>query len=601
MIDKKARKRIIFLLTLAIALIAPYSMRASGQDISQLLQEGEDETEETAIALIPGGIQGRISLDLRNIDVVDALKFVSLKTGINIITTKNVTGRITLTVEKVVVQDVFDIMLRSNELAYVKQGDIYNVMTEAEYKALFGKNFSDLRQVKTFRLKYAIPDQAFTLLDTLKSDIGRVLVEPETGTVLIMDTPQSIREIEKSLATMEEKNLVRIFNLQYANAKDVEEQLKLQLNVKKVGTIKADERLNQVIIQALPERMEDVEGLIKALDRRTKQVLIDTNIIKVKLTDQTDAGVEWEGIFKIAERYGMTYLGSTPFTAVQLGADAWRDRRQVLRDMEGRIGGYPSSSFTSDFDSGSTVSAGEAIHLGMVDRLRDFDVIMEYIQTLGNTQILSKPKLAVVNNQEASIHIGERQAYVTSTTTTGQTTTTVSEEVTFVDVGIQLSVTPTINDEGFITMKIKPEISSVVDTLITAQENEIPIIDTSTAETTVMVKDGSSIIIGGLRKDEKTGSEEKVPFLGDIPILGFLFSSGYTKTERTELLIVITPHIVSGEILTTGDDRELGYEVAKEYREYSPLYEETEANFTPASEAAEQKIKPYRDYLIIEE
>jgi type II secretory pathway component GspD/PulD (secretin) len=600
MILKRARqKKIIFLFTLIVIFLSQSSIGAVDGDLSSLIQAGA-ETEKSAFPTIPGGMQGRISLDLRNIDIVDALKFVALKANLNIVATRNVSGRVTLTVEKVLVKDIFDIMLRSNGLAYVKQGSIYNIMAEAEYKALFGKSFSDLRQVKTFRLKYAIPEQAFTLLDTMKTSIGRVLVEPDSGTVLIMDTPDSIKDIEKALTTLEQKNLVRVFDLQYANAKDVEEQLKVQLDAKKVGLIRADERLNQVIVQALPERMSDVERLINALDERTKQVIIDTNIVKVKLSDQFDAGIEWEGIVKIGARYGMTYLGSTPFSVMQLATDAWTDRRQFLHDMSGRVGGYPSSSYTSDF-SGSAVAPGEALHIGMVDRLRDFDMMLQYLQTLGNTQILSKPKLAVVNNQEARIHVGERQAYVTTTTTTGQTTTTVSEEVTFVDVGIQLSVTPTINDEGFITMKIKPEISSVIETLTTPSGNQVPIIDTSTAETTVMVKDGATIVIGGLRKEEKIGSEQQVPFMGNIPLLGFLFSKKQTTTERTELLIMITPHIVSGEAITTGDDRELGYEVSKGYRDYGPFTEESESNATLPNEHSEQKIKPYKDYLSFEE
>ena len=208
------------------------------------------------------------------------------------------------------------------------------------------------------------------------------------------------------------------------------------------------------------------------------------------------------------------------------------------------------------------------MHFGVIDDKRDVDILVKYLQTEGNTQILSNPKLAVINNREAKIHVGERQAYITTTTTTGQSTSTISEEVTFIDVGIQLAVTPTINDDGYVTMNIKPEISSVVSELITPSGNRIPIIDTSMAETTVMVKDGVTIVIGGLRKDEKTDNSEGVPYLSKIPILGFLFRSGTKKTERTELLILITPHIVTGDELTTGDKRAFGHIQGKEYKNY---------------------------------
>ena len=514
------------------------------------------------------GMQERISLDLRSIEIVEALKFLAMKSGLNIIATKNVAGRVTLMVEDVPMKDVFDIMLRSNSLAYVKQGEIHNVMTEEEYKTLFGKNFYDIRKVKVFRLNYAIPEKAFTLIDTIKSEIGRVLVEEDSGTVLIMDTPEKIEEIEKALAVLEEQNLLRVFNLKYALAKDVEERLKTQLNVKKAGTIIADERSNQVIVQTFPDRMIEVEGLIAALDKRTKEVLIDTKIIKVKLSDERASGINWEGLIKIGSELGFSYFGSAPFSVLQSGSE-WISRESFLKNnMTDSVGAYPFSGNTPNLNTSIKTVPGKSMHFGVIDDKRDVDILVKYLQTEGNTQILSNPKLAVINNREAKIHVGERQAYITTTTTTGQSTSTISEEVTFIDVGIQLAVTPTINDDGYVTMNIKPEISSVVSELITPSGNRIPIIDTSMAETTVMVKDGVTIVIGGLRKDEKTDNSEGVPYLSKIPILGFLFRSGTKKTERTELLILITPHIVTGDELTTGDKRAFGHIQGKEYKNY---------------------------------
>ena len=559
--------------------------------------------------IIPGGMGGSVSLDLRNIDIIEALKFLAVKAGANIIATKNVAGRVTLMVENVPVRDIFDIMLRSNGLAYVKQGEIYNVMTEEEYKAIFGRKFSDIREVRVFKLQYAIPEQAFSMLDALKSEIGRVLVEPDSGTALVMDTPEKIRAVEEALITLEQKNLVKIFNLKYAKAKEVEEQLKTQLDAKKVGSVKADERSNQIIIQALPERMPDIERIITALDGKTREVLIDTQIIKVKLSDQLTQGIDWQGILAAGKEAGMIYLGSTPFGIIQSAAATTAanpvlpSRYSFLEQALGPSGTYgtrgigagiPSTGNAATNIGGTAVAPGEAMHLGLISQKRDIDVLVKYLQTLGNTQVLSNPKLAVVNNQEARIHIGERQAYVTTTTTTGQTTSTVSEEVTFVDIGIQLSVTPTINTDGYITMKIKPEISSVVSTLTTSQKNQIPIIDTSMAETTVMVKDGSTIIIGGLRKEEKTKAYDQFPFLGNIPVIGFFFKSGNEKTERTELMIMITPHIVSGDMLTTGDELDFKYKPAREYKDYKAFTEE--ADLTPSGKPPKEDIKPYREY-----
>jgi len=498
---------------------------------------------------------GRISLSLRNIDINDALKFFALKSGFNIVPTQKVGGRVTLNVVDVPVRDVFDIMLRSNSLAYDLKSEIYNVMTEAEYKALYGKNFSDTRKVKVFRLKYAIPEQAFSLLEALKSDIGRLLAEPDSGAVMLIDTPEKISEAEKALGALEQKNTVRVFNLKYAKAKDVEEQLKSQLDLKKVGTIKADDRTNQVIVQTLPERMKNVEDLIVSLDKKTRAVMIDTKIIKIKLNRQNDEGIEWEGLFNLAAKYGTTYLGSYPFAAMTSGITnaVFKTRTQTYTasvasgGTGGNIGSYPFSGTTADLNTSTKTVVGQNMHVGIFGSKHDFDVLINYIQTIGKSKIMASPSISVVNNQEAKLHIGERQAYVTTTTTTGSTTKTVSEEVTFVDVGIALSLTPQINDDGYVTIKVKPEISSVVGSVPTSSGNSIPIVDTSTAETTVLAKDGQTIIIGGLGREEKTESSAQVPILGKIPLLGFLFRSSTKTSQHVELLIMLTPIIFEGD------------------------------------------------------
>jgi general secretion pathway protein D len=135
-------------------------------------------------------------------------------------------------------------------------------------------------------------------------------------------------------------------------------------------------------------------------------------------------------------------------------------------------------------------------------------------------------------------------------------------------------ITPTINEDGFVTVKIKPEISSVISYLATSSKNNIPIIDTSTAETIVMVKDGTSILIGGLSKEEKSDDSTGTPFLSKLPVIGAAFQTKTHKTKRTELLVIITPHIVSGDELTTGYARDLDHKMDKQYQAYQDFSEE---------------------------
>ena len=165
------------------------------------------------------------------------------------------------------------------------------------------------------------------------------------------------------------------------------------------------------------------------------------------------------------------------------------------------------------------------------------------------TNILSSPSITTVNNKEAKILVGSTQPYVTTTTTTPSSgPTTTAESVNFIEVGVKLYVTPTIHNDDFITMKIKPEVSSVTSSLKTSDNNEIPIVESSEAETTVLVKDRVTIVIGGLIKEEKVKNTEKVPILGDIPFFGNAFRNESDKVTKTEIVIFLTPRIISGDV-----------------------------------------------------
>ncbi len=515
------------------------------------------------------GMDERVSLDLRSTEAADALKYLATKGGLNIAIGKNVSGRVNLFLTDVPIRDVFDLILRSNELAYDKQGDVYNIMTETEYRALYGKKFADLRKVKTFRLQYAIPQQAFNLLDTMKSEVGRLLVDEDSGTVLIMDTPDNLEQMQKALMTLEREGTVRVFDLKYAKAKDVEERLKDQLEISKLGYVKSDERSNQVIVKTLPDRMGEIEKVILALDRKTREVLIDAKIVKVTLTNKLNAGINWDSVFTNLKFNGLEQLG-------QSGQGDFRNSTTGTPPSEvPAVSKIKLPALHWLPGSGKNTAAAQNIKLGQLDFstvARDGYELFRYLETIGTTKLLSNPRIVTTENQEARIHVGTREAYVTTTTTTGQTTTTTAEEIEFIDVGIQLLVTPlTINDDGYINMKIRPEVSSVIRTLTTPSKNQIPIVDTSIAETHVLIKDGSTIVIGGLRKDEHTNSDDEVPGIGRVPIVGNLFKRKSKNNELAELVVFITPHIVQGDELITGDEPKLSGGAIKSYRGYDSL------------------------------
>lgn len=479
------------------------------------------------------GLQERVTLDLRNIEIGEALKFLALKGNMNLVIGKNVTGRISLYLTDVTVADVLEIMLVSNSLAIAKQGDIYNVMTEAEYQALYGRRYADVRTAKVIKLRYAVPSQVFTVLSATKSDIGKVVIDEDSATLILLDTPEKIQEMEKIINEMEKGHNMRIFNLRYAKAADVEVQLRERLDALKLGTVRADERSNTLVVTALSKRMEEIEQIIQALDEKTREVLIEAKIIKVTLSNDFDMGINWQEVLRDAGNE----IGIEKFHPVLSGA-------------------FPISSSATQF---GTLQIGNTA----TDQLSG---TIKILQTMGQTKVLASPRITAVNKEAARILIGTREAFVTTTTTTGQTTSTTAENVTFVDVGISLEVTPIINDDGYVTMKIKPEISNVARTLVTPTSNQIPIVDTTLAETSIMVKDGTTIIIGGLRKDEKVKTVRKLPVVADIPFLGGLFRSTEEDLEKIEMVVFLTPYIITGD--STFTDQQIQDKQIKPFKTY---------------------------------
>jgi len=221
-----------------------------------------------------------------------------------------------------------------------------------------------------------------------------------------------------------------------------------------------------------------------------------------------------------------------------------------------------SLNFHNAFPIASTVSSAST--LGSVGQIAfgnisddEFSVELKAMKQIQHTKVLANPRLMILNRQEARINIGDKIPYVVTTTTGTGNNVSISEEIKFIDVGLLLVVKPVINDDGFITMSIRPEISSQTGTLTTPAGATIPQVNTTFLETTVVVKDGVSIIIGGLRRDDMTKTNKGLPYLMDVPILGQLFQSRDESIMKTEIVVFLTPKITDGSVDYTGQPLEI--------------------------------------------
>ena len=461
------------------------------------------------------GLNTRISLDLRGMDVVEVLKFLASKGSFNIVSGADVQARSTLTLTDVTVRDALDIVLVSNGLAVERRGKILYVMSGQAYEQLYGHRYGDPRQSVVLQLKYADPAQVSTLLGSMKSSVGRIIVDETTATVAMLDTPGVLAQMQAMITRVDLPTVQRqlptetkIIPLQYADAEKVKPEIDASLTPN-VGKLHLDKRSNALIVTDVPARMPQLQDLIKAFDARNRQVYIESTIVQVTLSDAFDTGIAW--------------------------SHASESRN------------FPNVTITDSLPISSTASSNALqMVIGTLSE-NDITATMNMLKTFGDTKVLSSPHIAVMNNEDAKILVGRREAYVTSTTTQAQSTATTAETIQFIDVGVKLYVTPTINEGDFVTMKIRPEVSSVATTLRTSSGNTIPVVETAEAETKLMVKNGTTIIIGGLMKDQLTKSSQGIPFLADVPIVGALFRNHSDQVQRTELVILLTPRLISGD------------------------------------------------------
>jgi len=328
-------------------------------------------------------MERKITLDVRDRNIVDVIKFLAQKGEFNVIIAPSVEGRSTVLLHDVGIKDALDIVVIYNKLAYHIDDDIVQVMTAGEYEAMYGKQFSHKREVSMVHLQYAKPSYVLAALDNMRSKRGKIIIDKDTGSVVLVDTPQSIALMKKAI-----------------------EQIEQQL-----GT---------------------VEKPIRSVNVPAKEVLIEARVL------------------------------------------------QIVKNPAGT----------------------------------------------SSSRVLSTPQILVANNEKARIHIGDTVPYIVATTNgTGKNAIT-SNDVHFVDVGLKLSVVPTINDDGTVTMKLTPEIFEVVAAVKSAEGGTIPQVNKTGVETSVKVKDGQTL---------------------NIPFTGGAFSRTWDKLTNAQIVILITPHIVKGD------------------------------------------------------
>jgi general secretion pathway protein D len=295
--------------------------------------------------------------------------------------------------------------------------------------------------------------------------------------------------------------------------------------------VTADKATNSLVIVASPNDYETLVGVIRKLDIRRRQVFVEAAIMEIDLDKALDLGVEWRAAAEVSGGSG-AILGGTNF------------------DFSGNVNSLISGLVTGNpmVFSGTGLLAGGiggSVTLPDGTEVPAIAAVLRAAQTRTNLRILSSPHLLTQNNKEAEIIVGENVPFISSQSRDSTNLSNVINTVERKDVGITLRITPHIHESEFVSLDIFQESSALKDTSLLETTQVGPTTTKRSAKTTVLVKSGDTVIIGGIMQEIKMNSESKVPLLGDIPLLGYLFKYTSKSNKRTNLVIMLTPHIVT--------------------------------------------------------
>jgi len=427
-----------------------------------------------------------VTLDYSDVDVRDIISMLAAKAGINIIYSDDVTGTTSINLSKVPFDEAFKTILSVNGFAAQPLGD----------------------------------------------------------NILRIATPQTFLAEQKKAYLQ-----TRVFFLNYSKASEVKVQLDAVASAEESkGRCTIDEANNALIVTDSALGLENTGRLIRSLDRVPKQVVIEAKLVEVSLDNSLDYGIQWSGYGEKNGNYfgagdAKTTMG-TPGLGNPSNVVALYDSKSPPGGMAAPLG---AATNASGLGTGVNLPANivyGAFRLGKVASNYMFDAIITAAAKKGKAKILSDPKVATLNNKEANINITSQTPYTTSETTQSVPPITTTK-VVYLTTGIILKVTPTINSDGRISMKINPQVSQL-SSFIPLAGSGAPGVDTRSADTNVIVRDGETIVIGGLIHDSQSETAFKVPLLGDIPIIGYLFRKKSISRTRMELIIFVTPRIIEG-------------------------------------------------------
>ena len=348
--------------------------------------------------------------------------------------------------------------------------------------------------------------------------------------------------------TMQAEAMVhKIYHITYANVIEIEKAL-LKFKSPK-GMVSSNPGTSHLIVTDTESQIKAIDTFIKEIDQITPQIMIEVRIYDITDTDQLDLGIEWQAGRDTAYPGGVTSVG---------------------RDPTGAVHPFSTASWLST--SSRTDDVTGAVRFGFLNDHVDIDMMLHAQKETFAAKLLANPRILVLDNETALFSIVQEIPYTESTVSAGGSTQTIKWR----EVGVSLNVTPHLTRDGLLRLNIAPEFG--IDVGSDALTNA-PTIDTRKLSTIAMVKDGATVVLGGLRKKDVNTRVNKIPLLGDLPIIGVLFRFETERTTNVELVVFITPRVVEQPIAMTGDEQ--------------TIYKETEFEGPKPKYSRKEKPRPW--------
>lgn len=433
---------------------------------------------------------------------------------------------------------LFFLGFSSGKLAFSQEEIEKQIIKSLEFREVDIKDI--LRQLsKQYDLNIVFSENVKSLVTV---QLNNITVEQALDSIITVNgfsytKKGNVYKVATQEEAQREGKQTKLFKLNNANALKLKDTLAKVLTSE--GSIEADSRSNSILVTDSLAAINKVEQMMPVLDELTPQVLIEARLIETSLTNAENLGIDWNT--QISAQ-GAKRTVTFPFDPLGAGTN---DANQWYRNF------FPSSSST---DANFTSTSGLAFPFvnatqftfGTLD-FTSLSAVFKILKSRTDTKLIANPRIVTINNQKATINVGKVIPIATyqMDSASGQWLVTGWENV---NVGINLEVTPQISPDGHIRLKLKPEVSSEVSSIGTGV-NQRPIISTRTAETEVQIRDGQTVVIAGLVKTKDYTTVNKVPILGDIPFLGYLFKRKNVGTstepkEKTDLMIFVTARII---------------------------------------------------------